>query len=173
MVSDVSPLAKYPENLKDFGITFGLHLKWPLHVTERSPEFKAYDFDCQVIKQVKAFLWTTSHTQLRPSTGYCFFGCLIGNKKRILQSLNEINNLLRQHTPQPLEVLKMKNILTLIVETFFSEIRIGSYDMPLQLHWVNFRFSRVLNEHFKQQRVEHNSATTQMPSLINKEWNLI
>ena len=47
MVSDVSPLVKCLEILRAFAIKFGLHLKkrvllWPLHLTERSQEFKRY-----------------------------------------------------------------------------------------------------------------------------------
>ena len=68
MVSDVSPLVKYLENLREFAITFGLHLK------KRSPVAftldraiiriqEAYDFDCQCVEQVKAFLGTTAQTR--------------------------------------------------------------------------------------------------------------
>ena len=68
MVSDVSPLVKYLENLREFAITFGLHLKkrTPVAFTldraiTRIQE--VYDSDCQCVKQVKAFLGTTAHTQ--------------------------------------------------------------------------------------------------------------
>ena len=43
----------------------------------------------------------------------------------------------------------MKSLLALIVENFFSEMRAGSYDMPLQLQF-DFRFSRALKEHLQQ-----------------------
>ena len=56
---------------------------------------------------------------------------------------------LSQHAPQLLDMFKMKSLLTLIVEHFFSEMRAGSYDMPLQLQF-DFRFSRALKEHLKQ-----------------------
>ena len=78
-------------------------------------------------------------------------------EKRILQLwIKEIKNLL-QHAPQ-LEVFKMKNLLTLIVENFFSEMKVRSYDMPLQLQ---FDFA------------EQNFATLEMPSPIIQVWNLI
>ena len=63
MVSDVSSLVKYLERLREFPITFGLHLKkrTPVAFTldraiTRNQE--VYDFDCQCVKQVKAFLGT-------------------------------------------------------------------------------------------------------------------
>ena len=65
MVSDVSPLVKYLDNLRESAITFGLHLKKhsPVAFTldraiTRIQE--AYDFDCQCVEQVKAFLGTTA-----------------------------------------------------------------------------------------------------------------
>ena len=68
MVSDVSPLVKYLENLREFAITFGLLLKKhsPVAFTldraiTRIQE--AYDFDCQCVEQVKVFLGTTDQTQ--------------------------------------------------------------------------------------------------------------
>ena len=60
---------------------------------------------------------------------------VLKNERRLLQSLKEIKNLLSQYArdaPQLLEAFKMKDLLTLIVEKF-SEMRGGSYDMPLQL----------------------------------------
>ena len=151
MVSDVSPLVKYLENLREFAVTFGLHLK------KRPPVVftldraitriqEVYDFDCQCVKQVKAFLGTTAHTQGPQGT---VSSVVLEDGKRILQSLKEIKNLLSQHAPQLLEVFKMKSLLALIVQNFFSEMRAGSYDMPLQLQF-DFRFSRALKEHLKQ-----------------------
>jgi len=43
----------------------------------------------------------------------------------------------------------MRSLLTPICENVFSEMRAGSYDMPLQLQF-DFRFSRALKEHLKQ-----------------------
>ena len=65
MVSDVSSLVKYLERLREFPITFGLHLKkrTPVAFTldraiTRNQE--VYDFDCQCVKQVKAFPWNNT-----------------------------------------------------------------------------------------------------------------
>jgi len=68
IVSNVSPLVKYLENLREFAITFGLHLKKRSSVAftlERTITRiqEAYDFDCQCVEQVKAFLGTTAQTQ--------------------------------------------------------------------------------------------------------------
>ena len=46
---------------------------------------------------------------------------------------------------------KLESLLTLLVENFFSEIRTGAYDMPMQLQF-DFRFSRTMKEHLKQLR---------------------
>ena len=54
-------------------------------------------------------------------------------EKRILQSLKKIKNLLSQQAPQLLKEFKIKSLLTLIVENFFSEMTAGLYDMPLQI----------------------------------------
>ena len=59
---------------------------------------------------------------------------VLEDEKRILQSLKEIKSLLSQHAPQLLHVFKMKSLVTLIVENF-SEMRAGSYDLPLQLQF--------------------------------------
>jgi len=151
MVSDLCPLVKYLENLREFAITFGLHQKkgTPVSFTldraiTRIQE--AYDFDCQCVSQVKAFLGTTAQTQGPQGT---VSTVVLEDEKRILQALKEIKDLLSQHAPQLLEVIKMKSLLTLICENFFAEMRAGSYDMPLQLQF-DFRFNRALKEHLKQ-----------------------
>ena len=105
-----------------------------------------YDFDCQCVNQVKAFLGTTAQTQGPQGT---VSTVVLEDEKRILQALMDIKDLLSQHASQLLEVFKMKSLLTLIYENFFSEMRAGSYDMPLQLQF-DFRFSRALKEHLKQ-----------------------
>ena len=42
-----------------------------------------------------------------------------------------------------------ESLLTLVAENFFSEIRAGASDMPMQLQF-DFRFSRAMKEHLKQ-----------------------
>ena len=91
-----------------------------------------YDFDNQCVNQVKAFLGTTAQTQGPQGT---VSTVVLEDEKRTLQALTDIKDLLSQHTPQLLEVFKMKSLLTLICENFFSEMRAGSYDMPLQLQF--------------------------------------
>ena len=68
MTSEVLSLVKYLSNLQMFAVTFGLHQKKQMStsftidtVITRIQE--AYDFDCQCIDQVKAFLGTEAQTQ--------------------------------------------------------------------------------------------------------------
>ena len=107
---------------------------------------EVHNFDCQCVNQVKAFLVTTAQTQGPQGT---VSTVVLEDEKRILQALKETKDLLSQHAPQILEVIKMKSLLTLICENFFSEMRAGSYDIPLQLQF-DLRFSRALEEHLKQ-----------------------
>ena len=150
MVSDVSPLVKHLENLrvchhiwiatkKRILVSFTLD-----RAITRIQE--VHNFDCQCVNQVKAFLVTTAQTQGPQGT---VSTVVLEDEKRILQALKETKDLLSQHAPQILEVIKMKSLLTLICENFFSEMRAGSYDIPLQLQF-DFRFSRALEEHLKQ-----------------------
>ena len=124
MVSNVSPLLKYLENLREFAITFGLHQK-----TQTSVSFtldRAISRTQEVyVNQVKAFLGTTAQTQGPQDT---VSTVVLEDEKRILQALKEIKDLLSQHAPQLLEVFKMKSLLTLICDNFFLEMRAGSYD---------------------------------------------
>ena len=53
----------------------------------------------------------------------------------ILVALKELRVLLSLYAPQFLNVFKIKSLLTLVAENLFSEIRAGSYDMPLQLQF--------------------------------------
>ena len=105
MVTDVSPLALCP-----------------LHLTERSAEFKRYTTltASARVNQVKALLGTTAQTQGPQDT---VSTVVLEDEKRILQALKEIKDLLSQHAPQLLEVFKMKSLLTPICENFFSEMR--------------------------------------------------
>ena len=96
MVTDVSPLALCP-----------------LHLTERSAEFKRYT-TLTYVNQVKALLGTTAQTQGPQDT---VSTVVLEDEKRILQALKEIKDLLSQHAPQLLEVFKMKSLLTPICET--------------------------------------------------------
>ena len=68
MVSNISPLVKYLENLGEIAITFGLHQKKQTSVSftlDRgiSRIQEVYDFYCHCVIQVKAFLETTALTQ--------------------------------------------------------------------------------------------------------------
>lgn len=74
-------------------------------------------------KQLKAFLGTTTHTK---GPQGAVSSVVSHGEKRIFQSLKEIS----QHFPQFLEVFKINSLLALIVEYFFSEMRVRSYDMP-------------------------------------------
>ena len=65
---------------------------------------EVYDFDCQCVNQVKALLGTTAQTQGPQDT---LSTVALEDEKRILQALKEIKDLLSQHAPQLLEVLKM------------------------------------------------------------------
>ena len=105
MVTDVSPLALCP-----------------LHLTERSTEFKRYTTltASARVNQVKALLGTKAQTQGSQDT---VSTVVLEDEKRILQALKEIKDLLSQQAPQLLEVSKMKRLLTLICENFFSEMR--------------------------------------------------
>ena len=99
MVSKVSPLVKYLENLREFAITFGLHQKkqTPVSFTfDRaiSRIKDVYDFDCQCVNRVKAFLGTTAQTQGPQGT---VSTVVLEDEKRILQALMDIKDLLSQH----------------------------------------------------------------------------
>ena len=85
----------------------------PLHLTERSAEFKRYT-TLTYVNQVKALLGTTAQTQGPQDT---VSTVVLEDEKRILQALKEIKDLLSQHAPQLLEVFKMKSLLTPICET--------------------------------------------------------
>ena len=74
---------------------------------------------------------------------------LLEDEKQILVALKELRDLLSRYAPRLLNVFKIKSLLTLVAENFFSEMSAGSYDMPLQLQF-DFRFSRALKEHLKQ-----------------------
>ena len=58
---------------------------------------------------------------------------VLEDEKKILVALKELKDLLSRYAPQPLNIFKIKSLLTLVAENFFSEMRAGSCDMPLQL----------------------------------------
>ena len=105
------------------------------------------------------FTYTINQTKTKQSAGS------LGTRRESV-ALKEIKDFRSQHAPQLLEVFKMKSLLTLICENFFSEMRAGSHDMPLQLPF-DFRFSRALKEHFT------NSATTPVPSLRRQSGRVV
>ena len=74
---------------------------------------------------------------------------VLEDDKKILVALKELRDPFSRYAPQLLNVFKIKSLLTLVAENFFSKMRAGSYDMPLQLQF-DFRFSRALKEHLKQ-----------------------
>ena len=102
---------------------------------------EVYDFDCQCIDQVKAFLGTEAQTQGPQGT---VSSVVVEDERRILLALGEIRDLFRKCALQLLDVFKLKSLLTLVVE-----MRAGASDMPMQLQ-VDFRFSRAMKEHLKQ-----------------------
>ena len=112
MVSDVSPMVKYLENLREFAIIFGLHQKKQTSVSFTLDKAiiriqEVYDFDCQCVNQMKAFIGTTAQTKGPQST---VSKAVLGDEKRFLQALKEIKDLLSHYAPQLLEVLKMKSL---------------------------------------------------------------
>ena len=74
---------------------------------------------------------------------------VLEDEKKILVALKELRDPFTRYAPQLLNVFKIKSLLTLVAENFFSKMRAGSYDMPLQLQF-DFRLSRALKEHLKQ-----------------------
>ena len=87
--------------------------------------------------------------QTQGPSGYCVRRCRkdLGGVKRTQRSSFSL-------CPQLLNVFKIKGLLTLVAENFFSEMSAGSYDMPLQLHF-DFRLSRALKEHFNEGDVQN------------------
>jgi len=57
----------------------------------------------------------------------------VEDKRRILLGLGEIRDLFRINAPQFLDVFKLRSFLMLVVENFFSKMRAGASDMPMQL----------------------------------------
>ena len=83
------------ENLREFAITFGLHQKKQTPVSFTlyraiSRIQDVYDFDCQCVNQVKAFLGTTAQTQGPQGT---VSAVVLEDEKRILQALTDIKHL--------------------------------------------------------------------------------
>ena len=151
MTSEVLPLVKYLSNLQTFAVTFGLHQNKLMSTSFTNDTAIAriqevYDFDCQCMHQVKAFLGTEAQTQGLQGT---ISSVVVEDERRILLALGEIRDLFRKYAPQLLDVFKLKSLLTLVVEYFFSEMRVGASDMPVQLQF-NFGFSRAMKEHLKQ-----------------------
>ena len=70
--------------------------------------YQLLNVDVDVDQQEKALLWTTAHTQDPQGT---VSSVVLEMKKRILQWLKEIKNLLKQHVPKLLEVFKMRSLL--------------------------------------------------------------
>ena len=168
MTSEVLPLVKYLSNLQTFAVTFGLHQKKQISTSFTIDTAIAriqgvYDFDCQCIDQVKAFLGTEAQTQGPQGT---VSSVVVEDERRILLALGEIRDLFRKYAPQLLDVFKLKSLLTLVVENFFSEMRAGASDMPMQLQF-DFRFSRAMKEHLKQMCTTrfsyYTSATSHYP----------
>ena len=52
---------------------------------------------------------------------------VLEDEKKILVALKELRDLLSRYAPQLLKVFKIKSLLTLAAENFFSEIMAGSY----------------------------------------------
>lgn len=151
MTSEVLPLVKYLSNLQ----TFACHI-WLAPEEANATSFtidtaiariqEVYDFDCQCIDQVKAFLGTEAQTQGPQGT---VSSVAVEYKRRILLALGEIRDPFRKYAPQLLDVFKLKSLLTLVVENVFSGMRAGASDMPMQLQF-DFRFRRAMKEHLKQ-----------------------
>jgi hypothetical protein len=121
MTSEVPSLVNFLSSLQEFCVTFGLHLK-----KQKSTPFtidtaitriqEVYDFDCQCIEQVKAFLETTAQTQGPQGT---ISSVVVEDERKILLALKEIPGLFQKYAPQLLKVFKLKCLLTLVVENFF------------------------------------------------------
>ncbi len=107
---------------------------------------EVYDFDCQCIEQVKAFLETTAQTKGPQGT---ISSVVAEDERKILLALKEIRGPFQKFAPQLLKIFKLKCLLTLVAENFFFEMRAGAYDMPMRLQF-DYRFSRAVKEHLKQ-----------------------
>ena len=60
---------------------------------------------------------------------------MLEDEKKILVALKELRDCPSRYAPHLLNVFKIKSLPTLVAENFFSEMRAGSYDMPLQLQF--------------------------------------
>ena len=122
MTSEVPPLVNFLSSLQEFCVTFGLHLKkqnpTPFTIDTAITRIQeVYDIDCQCIEQVKAVLKTTAPTQGPQGT---ISSVVVEDERKILLALKEIRSLFQTYAPQLLKVFKLKCLLTLVVENFFS-----------------------------------------------------
>ena len=67
---------------------------------------EVHNFDCQLVKQLKAFLGTTAHTQGGPQD--IVSSIVLENEKKSLQALKEMKNRFSQHAPQLLRYSKLE-----------------------------------------------------------------
>ena len=139
-------------NLPTCAVTFGLHRKKQMSLsftidTAIARIQEVYEYDCPVYRSSQSLPWDRSpETQGLQGT---VSSVVVEEERRILLALGEIGDLFRKYAPQLLDVLKLKCLLTLVVENFFSEMRAGASDMPMQLQF-DFRFSRAMKVHSKQ-----------------------
>ena len=81
-----------------------------------------YDFDWQHIDKVKILLESQAQTQGPQGT---ISAVVVDDERKLLIALREIRELFLKYAPDLLSVFKLKNLLTLVVENFFSEMRTG------------------------------------------------
>ena len=72
------------------------------------------------------------------------------DERRILKSLRDIKDLLDRFNPRLTTKFSIKSLLTLVVESTFSEMRSGATVIVLQLEF-HYRFSRAMKERLKGQ----------------------
>ena len=99
-----------------------------------------------VYRSSQAFLGTRAQTAQGPqlqSNAYNLIltiqgtvsSVVVEDERRILFPPREIRDLFRKYSPQLLDVFKLKSLLILVVENFFSEMRACASDMPMQLQF--------------------------------------
>ena len=154
MTSSVSSLVEYLKHLHLFGETFGLHTKSTTSITCEIPQAierlgQVYTFDKKCVDTVMGLVGSTAITQGPQGT---ISSVVMEDERRILKSLQDINDLLDRFNPRLTAKFSIKSLLTLVVENTFSEMRSGATDMPLQLEF-DYRFSRAIKERLKRQCV--------------------
>ena len=108
-------------------------------------ETRLGEFDCKCVQDVKTLLGKDIATQGPQGT---VSSVLIGDEKRFVESLKEIQLLERRVNSHSMGKFKLQSLLTLVVETTFAEMRGRDKDMSMQVAF-DYRFSHALKERLK------------------------